>query len=462
MIRYCRFTNSPFNSLRIRIMASALLIIVVVLPSIGIALNNAFEQQVRANVQEQLNAYFYSILAVTEMEDGELLMPEALLDNQFNVINSGLYALISGGGENETTMSSSILWFSNSFLGADVADPLPAPSVGSSDFSQIILNEEAHLIFSFTVRFDTSIANSEQTSLPITIHIVKDLSNLTQQQKAFSQKLWTWLLVLIVVLLLIQAFWLAWTLKPLAKFTQELNAVKEGEAHQLSQHYPNELRTVAEQLNALLSTEQRQRKRYRNALSDLAHSLKTPLAVIQSQKGLSEVSIEQIGHISNTIGHQLKKAQSAGNNAWHLGVKVAVVSDKLLRTLAKIYPDIDLRYTIQNNTSCTFHGDEADLTEILGNLLDNACKAAKTAVTLSIFEQDKHLFMIVEDDGQGLSSSQQPQVLERGKRADSYEKGHGIGLAIVVDLVESYDGTLHIATSSELGGAKFTLSFVQH
>jgi two-component system sensor histidine kinase PhoQ len=219
---------------------------------------------------------------------------------------------------------------------------------------------------------------------------------------------------------------------------------------------------VAKQLNALLSTEQQQRKRYRNALSDLAHSLKTPLAVIQSQKGLSDVSIEQIDNISNTIGHQLKKAQTMGNNAWHLGIKVSGVSNKLLRTLGKIYPNIDLTYALQHDSTCTFHGDESDLTEILGNLLDNACKAAKTTVSLSIFEQNNHLLMIVEDDGPRIVSSQQPQVLQRGKRADSYAKGHGIGLAIVGDLVASYEGSLDIATSGKLGGAKFTLSFMQH
>ncbi|MGK0372489.1 MAG: two-component system sensor histidine kinase PhoQ, partial [Glaciecola sp.] len=134
-------------------MASALLIIVVVLPSIGFALNNAFEQQVRANVQDQLKAYFYSILAVTEMEDGELLMPGALLDNQFNVINSGLYALISSAKTlNSPTDSgkSSIVWFSNSFLGADISQTLPTPNVGDSRFAQIELNGEAHFIYSFS------------------------------------------------------------------------------------------------------------------------------------------------------------------------------------------------------------------------------------------------------------------------------------------------------------------------
>ena len=458
-------SNNPFNSLRTRIIASALLIIVVVLPSIGIALNNAFEQQIRANVQDQLNAYFYSILALTEMEDGELLMPEALLENQFNLINSGLYALISSDSDAKSTLDSNspiIKWSSNSFLGANITEALPKPALGQNRFGQIKLNGEDHFIYSYSIRFDdsnTSVQQNEQ-SMPITIHIVKDLASVLQQQKAFGRVLWIWLFVMIAVLLLIQIFWLVWTLKPLASFTLELNAVQAGKADQLSQQYPNELKAVATQLNALLSTEQRQRKRYRNALSDLAHSLKTPLAVIQSQQDLTASSMEQIKHINRTIDHQLKRAQSAGNNAWHLGIKLGVISDNLIRTLAKIYPSIDIKYARQASVNDTFYGDEADLTEMLGNLLDNACKAAKSKVRVSIYSQSKSLFIAVEDDGSGVSTKQKSRILERGKRADTYEQGHGIGLAIVRDLVDNYEGELHIGTSTELTGAKFTLCFI--
>jgi two-component system sensor histidine kinase PhoQ len=279
----------------------------------------------------------------------------------------------------------------------------------------------------------------------------------TQQQNAFAQQLWTWLLVLMFVLLVIQVFWLNWTLKPLARFTQELDSVQNGEAEQLSQQYPAELASVARQLNSLLTTEQQQRKRYRNALSDLAHSLKTPLAVIQSQQDLSPSSQEQISQINNTIDHQLKRAQSAGALAWHLGVKINTVTDKLVRTLAKIYPDIDISVCNNASVDIVFRGDESDLMEMLGNLLDNACKAANHTVLISIEQQQEKLLISVEDDGKGISPSQKSQILQRGKRADTYVKGHGIGLAIVQDLVDSYNGSLELGKSETLGGAKFTL-----
>lgn len=457
------------NSLRARIITSALLITLVVLPSIGIALNKAFEQQVRANVQDQLSAYFYSVLAVTEMDGGDLLMPEALLENQFNVINSGLYALVSSADSSRaktpfySDVSDTLLWFSNSFLGANINQSLPHPAVGESEFGQVMLNDELHFIFSYSVQFETSSAFEEQdgpsAAAPITLHIVKDLASVLAQEKAFSQQLWTGLLVLIVALLVIQAFWLTWTLKPLARFSQQLDAVQGGEREQLSEDYPKELNAVANQLNILLTNEQRQRKRYRNALADLAHSLKTPLAAVLSQKDLSAASTEQLKRINRSISHQLKRAQSAGTSAWHLGIQSKDLADKLIRTLAKIYPHIHLSYAQPPAKDTLFLGDEADLTEMLGNLLDNACKAAKRNVTLLIEKRDKRFFIIVEDDGDGVPNKEKALILERGKRADTYEQGHGIGLAIVRDLVESYDGDISIDASSSLGGAKFVLAF---
>lgn len=449
--------NKLLNSLSTRLMLSALLLIVVLLPIIGLALNNAFKQQVMINTQDQLSAYLYSVLAVTDIEDGELLMPERLLENQFNVINSGLYALISQ--QMNKTDNSKVIWASNSFLGLSEPQQLPHPDLGRGDFSEIDIDGKAHLIYNFSVRFAAT--SQSKTDAPITVHIIKDFATVAEQQQAFSQHLWSWLLLLMLVLLIIQIAWLSWTLKPLARFKSELKSVQRGESHQLTGQYPTELQAVAKQLNTLLSTEQHQRSRYRNALSDLAHSLKTPLAVIQSQKELSKTSIEQVNQINRTIGHQLKRAQSAAGSAWHLGVKVKDTSDKLLRTLAKIYPNISLSYREKPNEVSVFYGDQSDLTEMLGNLLDNACKAAKADVNLSITESNDKLVICIEDDGLGVNPELRQAILERGTRADTYEKGHGIGLAIVRDLVESYQGELTIGQSDALGGARFQVSFKQ-
>lgn len=452
---------SPLNSLKARLIVSALLLILILMPLIGFTLNDAFKQQVKTAAKSELSAYIYSVLAVTEVENDQLQMPELLLENQFNVIQSGLYALISTP-EGDKTSSNKVtkdwkqVWHSDSFLGIDEPTNLPQPAIGQREFAQITLAGKPHIIYSLSVSFE-----QEGGSFPITLHIIKDQADFQLQIDKFNQTLWSWLLLLMALLAVAQLTWLLWTLKPLAKFKQELQDVENGKTMQLSTDYPNELQAVAYQLNTLLITEQNQRKRYRNALSDLAHSLKNPLAVIQSQKGLDSTSVEQVSNINRIIGHQLKRAQSAAGSSWHLGVKLAPISDKLIRTLGKIYREPELKLSSNVDKDAIFRGDEADLTEILGNLLDNACKAAKEQVMLDISLSQQELSISVEDDGPGVSSEQQSKIFERGTRADSYEQGHGIGLAIVRDLLDSYNGKLVISRSETLGGAKFCITFNQ-
>lgn len=451
------------NSLRARIIISALLLSLVLLPIIGVALKDAFSQQVRENVKDQLNAYFYSILAVTEFENTQLLMPDVLLDNQFNLINSGYYALITNAPpkSNQPVQEPNILWFSNSFLGTSVNSELPIPEVGNSKFGEVLVNQQGHFIYSYTVRFEiASIDNDTDITNPsVTLHIIRDMQSIEQQQHAFSQTLFTWFLILIGVFILIQLFWLTWTLKPLAKFSEELKSVQTGNQEHLSLQHPNELKQVAKQINVLLNNEKQQRTRYRNALSDLAHSLKTPLAVLQSQQDLSTSSIEQINNINRTINYQLKRAQSSSNQAWHKGIEIVPVCEKLVRTLKKIYPTTNIVFENKADIKILFMGDENDLTEMLGNLLDNACKAAKSEVTITIIKHQTGMEICIEDDGKGVSFDQRDTILERGKRLDTYEQGHGIGLSIVQDLVSSYQGKLTLGTSNSLDGAKFTVTF---
>ncbi|OUS50756.1 ATP-binding protein [Shewanella sp. SACH] len=440
------------NSLKARLVISALLFILVLLPLIGVALNDAFTEQVKSATKNELSAYVYSILAVTEVENKQISIPELVLENRFNLIQSGLYAIAT---TEDASGKQTIVWHSQSFMGMVPPPHFTIPATGQSAFEQIEIAEQPHLIYSFSVSFA-----SQNQNVPVTIHIIKDEREFQQQIDQFNQQLWTWLLILMFVMLVFQLSWLVWTLQPLARFTQELHSVEQGKSMQLSSQYPTELQAVARQLNILLNTEQTQRKRYRNALADLAHSLKTPLAVIKSQADLSEASSEQVSVISRIIGHQLKRAQTAAAASWHLGIRVDDVAAKLLRTLAKIYREPQINLSGEMADEAVFKGDEADLTEILGNVLDNACKAAKSTVKLTVTGDAYQLLICIEDDGPGISEALQNQIFERGIRADSYHQGNGIGLAIVRDLVDSYNGRISVSRSETLGGAKFSISFV--
>ncbi|WP_159821098.1 ATP-binding protein [Colwellia sp. 20A7] len=446
------------NSLKVRLLLSTLVMTVIMLPIIGFTLSNAFERQLMSGSQNELKAYSYSILTVAEVENNQLVMPELLLENQFNVSQSGLYAIVTSSNDlttlAENTTDNMPLWQSQSLLTLSLPALLPSPIVGETLFSTINLEGSSHLLFSFSVSF----FNNGQ-EFPVTLHIIKDQENMLIALNDFRHKLWGWLLLLIVVFVSVQIIGLLWTLKPLRQLTYELERIEKGQQKSLSGYYPLELQKVVKQLNTLLVTEENQRTRYRNALSDLAHSLKTPLAVMQSEKEISANTNVQLQKINQIIEYQLKRAQSAGQSSWHLGIGVKQVAEKLVKTLSKLYRDNHLSFTLDVNESAIFKGDEGDLMEILGNILDNACKAAKSKIAIKVLNENEKLTIEVSDDGEGINQSQQAIILSRGGRADTYQAGHGIGLAIVNDLVSSYRGQLFISKSPTLGGATFTLVF---
>jgi two-component system sensor histidine kinase PhoQ len=440
--------------------------IFVLLPLVGLIISNAYEKHMIAGINNELSAYSYSILAIVEVENNQLIMPEQLLETQFNVSQSGLYAVLTSmpnstlnGFKNKKLLQSSlpkVLWSSQSLLLQWPAKQFRQPSLGQSKFYQTEIESTRHFVYSLSVSY-----GSEAQPYPMTLHIIKQQNDLAAMMAEFHQKLLLGLSGLMLILLLFQYLWSIWTLKPLKTLRSELKRVEQGKIERLEGFYPTELSQVTEQLNLLLNAEQKQRQRYRNSLSDLAHSLKTPLAVIQSQQQLSQLTIEQLGIINAMVDHQLRKAQSAGQSSWHLGTKIAPIANKLISSLEKIYREKAITFTIDISPESVFKGDEADLLEILGNLIDNACKAAINKVSLKVVEDNKMSSFIIEDDGGGIPQSLRDDILQRGTRADTYLHGHGIGLAIVRDLVDSYQGSITIDTSTLLTGAKFTLSFSQ-
>ena len=429
--------------------ASGIFMVLVLLPLLGLTIVNAYEKHMIGSIKNELSAYSYSILAVAEVDEQQLQMPDLLLENQFNVSQSGLYARFTPQKNNQ-----SLLWQSISLLTTDFPLNKNNPSLGQFDFFQVEYKNSTHFVYSISVSF-----TSNDKSFDTTLHIMKAEDQFRLLMQEFKNRLWFSLLMLMVVFIVLQLIWLKWSLTPLTTLKKELIKIEQGEAECLLANYPKELKLVTNQLNTLLKTEQNQRKRYRNALADLAHSLKTPVAVIQSQGELTATSQEQLSAINAMVEHQLKRAQNSGQFAWHLGVKVTPCLAKLSRGLTKIYRDKHLDIAMDVQPELIFKGDESDLLELLGNLLDNACKAAEQRVKLSAYRQSSLLVFQVEDDGLGIDESQRHEILQRGVRADTYKQGHGIGLAIVRDLVESYQGQLLIERSDVLGGAKFTLKF---
>jgi len=443
-------------------LASASIVVLVLLPIIGFILTNSFETRLTKAIEKELTAYSYSILAVSEVENNELYMPEQLTENLFNVSRSGLYSAITAVKNNNSDNTDSILWQSKSLLTLELPLFETSPKVGKSYFSTITLNNQEHFIYSYSVSFTKNLGENDAIEFPVTLHLIKSKADFNDAIGQFTLSLWQWLLLLMILIAVMQWFWLRWMFKPLQQLKEEVHEIEQGNIATLEKDYPVELHPLTKQVNLLLQTEQNQRTRYRNALSDLAHSLKTPLAVIQSQDSEHQSTKEQLAIINNMIDHQLKRAQSAGEASWHLAINVQDVLEKLISTLKKIYLDKNVQFDLQCHEKASFRGDESDLLEILGNLLDNACKACNQHIAISVEQNSQQLSIIIEDDGSGISTDLREQIFKRGVRIDSYEQGHGIGLAIVRDLINSYQGDLLICESKKLAGAKFTILFSHH
>jgi two-component system sensor histidine kinase PhoQ len=242
---------------------------------------------------------------------------------------------------------------------------------------------------------------------------------------------------------------------------REIHEVEEARRESLGGGYPRELAGVAGNLNALLIGERKRVARYRDTLGNLAHSLKTPLAVMRAEGATGTVSAE-IDRMSGIIDHQLKRAAASGGAL--LGqapVEVAHVAAELRATLLRVYASKDLVIELAVAPGAQFIGDRGDLTELLGNLLDNACKWCRSRVRFSATIDEsagsrERLCLVVEDDGPGISAHNRARVGQRGVRADEKVPGHGLGLAMVHDTVDLYGGRLTIEASA-LGGARFTL-----
>jgi two-component system sensor histidine kinase PhoQ len=264
-----------------------------------------------------------------------------------------------------------------------------------------------------------------------------------------------------LLLLVTLAALLHWVLGPVRRMEREIHEVEEGQRERLGGGYPRELAGVAGNLNALLIGERKRVARYRDTLGNLAHSLKTPLAVMRAEGASASVSTE-IDRMSGIIEHQLKRAAASGGAL--LGqapVEVGQVAAELRATLLRVFSRKDLAIELAAAPAAQFIGDRGDLTELLGNLLENACKWCRTRVRFSASTDEsaqprERLCLVVEDDGPGISAEDRARVLQRGVRADEKVPGHGLGLAMVHDTVDLYGGKLAI-DASPLGGARFTV-----
>ncbi len=431
-------------SLTRRLIISNLIVVFVVLPLFSFALINTFSAQAELSEQQTMQALSYELLAKLELENGELSDDITLTATEFSLPGSGLYAFVRSGKR--------ILWESSSVLFPTGNINWVTSSAGKEIFTTIDILQQVHFNWQIQV-----ILEQAGVTYPFTVNIIKSNTDYEEQLRKFNTLLWPWLIGISILFAALQCIWVLWFRQPMRDLAHEIEAIEKSKQAQIHGPYPPEISTVNDRLNQLLNNEKLQRERYKNKLADLAHSLKTPLAVMSTHDNMPSEAVDSIEKISAIINHQLKKAQGKASS-WHKGCDVKHIVENLIPSLEKLYATKNIQFTETIDSDARFYGEEEDLYELLGNLLENACKACRHKIAVAINNQPA-LTIVISDDGVGISDAQKAEILQRGHRADTYDSGQGIGLSVVQDIVNTYQGSLTIEGSGALGGATFTVSF---
>lgn len=444
------------SSLRRRLILSVSVSLVLFFGVTIIALDAVFRGLVDRSLDELLDAQTVALIASAETSPDGVSVGR-LADPRLSTPGSGLYAAIDDGRAG---------WRSPSSLGVPI-DFGAALAPGERRTTRVELPGGGWVALR-----NRGIAwrDDDGRSLALTFSVATSLEPYTQQLQRVRTQMFGWFAVLALLLLATLALLLRWTLSPVQRLGQEIRGIESGAREALSGDWPRELEGVAANLNALLVAERGRIARYRNTLGNLAHSLKTPLAVMRAAlHGATSVDAlrapfeHEIDRMSRIVEHQLRRAATSGGaTVGQTATAVRPLVADLRGALLRAHGRRD--FSIENAVpaDAVFLGDRDDLAEMLGNVIDNACKWCRSRVRvgaerLPASSGRARLRIVIEDDGAGIAAEDRERVLGRGERADEMTPGHGLGLSMVQDAVELYGGRLSLTQSVALGGARVEL-----
>ena len=429
---------------------------------VGLTLSQAGKERALSALHDRLQNFALAYITYTDANRyGKLLPPDKEPDPNFSRPGSGLYAVAVG--------DHNFHWESSSAIGRDFSFVKPLPP-GQSRFVGPVDTRMGRLYY-----YTYGVALDVEGKVPVglTVMVAQTEYQLEGQNAVFRRTLVIWLSILGVMLIVLQLLLLRWSLTPLRRVASDMSRVERGDSAHLDSKYPKELVGLTERINGFIDSEREQRTRYRHTLADLAHSLKTPLAVIRSQvesAGDADDAqwrtgvLSQVRRMDELVAYQLARAATSGRQTFASAVPVAGHAEDLVRGLEKVYAAKNVLCEFDIDDGAVFYGEQGDLLELMGNLLENAFKWTGHRVLLTVKMQPAAgrqagaLHLSVEDDGPGIAADKLERVLQRGVRGDERVQGHGIGLSIVQDIVHAYHGKLVVDRSPECGGARFSVT----
>lgn len=447
------------NSISTRLLVSSAVVMFVFFVLIALSVSYSVHQRAEAALLDRMRGLIYGVLGASDVvaENQLLVNTDELPDPRLLQPTSGLFVeMVNERGDS--------LWASNSSTSImpDIRDSV----VGEWLFDRV---ENSHGQSVHRLQLSTVWEFEEGREFPFYIQAVTPTNSVDGQLKQFDRSLWFSLLVSGVCLLLMQLWILSRSLKPLKTIGDELREIELGEREQLDSKVPTELAPLASSINTLLVSERNRHKQYRNLLDDLAHSLKTPLSVLNNLSNKTSLTTtatantvkEQTDQMQSTVERYLQRAAHSTPQKLAAPISVQKVIDRLASSLRKIYAD---KVSIEAGRVQDFNVRvaDADLYEILGNVIDNACKYGSDTVAVTVAGNSRTI--IIDDNGPGFPPDLITQLTERGFRADTQVEGMGLGLAASKELIESYGGTLELSqpdksSTTAPSGARVILTF---